>query len=197
MVWRDVRPTGHGPLLLRPPSRSEHGVGDLSPESACAGVIVLKADRPRTPVPGEHLDSQPAPDPLTTHSRGNPESRYRPPVTGEPFDQREPHWRFLAGIEMSPPGQVPRAVRRGKSLQLSCLVPAVGVREPVDNGGQVMPEHLPQPGHDHPLIIRHRSDAEQTTRVGLARTVRTSASHPAEPTASSNAPPGSRRSHPA
>ena len=87
---------------------------------------------------------------------------------------------------MSPPGQVPRAVRRGKSLQLSCLVPAVGVGEPVDNGGQIMTEHLPQPGHDHPLIIRHRMDAERTARVGRARVVGTSESHPAELTAPSS-----------
>lgn len=177
MVWWDVRLAGHGPLLLRPPTRSERGAGNLSPESARAGVVVLKTDRPGTLVPGEHLDSQPAPDALTAHRRGNPECRYRPPVTGEAFDHREPRRRVLARIGMRPPGQVPRAVRRGKSSQLSCLVPAVGVGEPVDNGCQVMPECLPQPGHDRPLIIRHGTDAERTARVGRARTAGTSASH--------------------
>ena len=160
VVWWDMRLAGYGPLLFQPPSRSEHCVGNLSPESARAGVIVLETDRPGAFVPGKHADSQPTTDPLTAHRGGNPESCYRPPVAGKPFDHREPDRRVLASIGMSPPGQVPRPVRRGESLQLSCLVPAVGVREPVDDGGQVMPEHLPQPGHDRPFIIRHRTDAK-------------------------------------
>jgi hypothetical protein len=52
-----------------------------------------------------------------------------------------------------------------------------------------MPEHLPQPGHGHPLIIRHRTDAERTARTDLARTVCTSSSHPAELTAPGQHPP--------
>jgi hypothetical protein len=40
-----------------------------------------------------------------------------------------------------------------------------------------MTERLPQPGHDLPLTIRHRMDAERTARVGRARTVGTSKSH--------------------
>jgi hypothetical protein len=139
---------------------------------------VLKPDRPRTLVPGKHVGSQPAPDPLAAHCRGNPESRYRPPIAGKPLDDREPHWRVLAGIGMGPPGQVPRPVRRGKPLQRSCLVPAIGVREPVDDEGQVMPEHLPEPGHDHPLVIRHGTDGERTPSAGLAGSVCTRASHP-------------------
>jgi hypothetical protein len=49
VVWRDVKSAGRGALLLRPPAWSEHGVGNLSPESACAGVIVLnRMDAERT-----------------------------------------------------------------------------------------------------------------------------------------------------
>lgn len=144
-------------------------------------------------MPGEHLASQPPPDPRTARGGGNPESRYRPLVTGEPFDQREPHRRVLAGNGMRPPGQVPHSVRRGKSSQLSRLVPAVGVREPVDDGGQVMPERLPQPGHDHPLVTRNGANARQTTGAGLAGTVRTSVAHPGDATASGGTRRRSRR----
>jgi hypothetical protein len=44
MVRRDLRLPGHGPLCLRPPARPERYVGCRSPESARAGVVVLKAD---------------------------------------------------------------------------------------------------------------------------------------------------------
>jgi hypothetical protein len=79
---------------------------------------------------------------------------------------------------MRPPGQVSGAVRRGESLQLRSLIAAVGVREPVHHRSQIMPEKLPQPRNDDPLVIRHRADAERAICVGCARTVGSWVSHP-------------------
>jgi hypothetical protein len=55
VIWRYVRFAGHGSLLLGPLPWPEDAVGNGSPESACAGIVVLKADGPGTLVPGQYL----------------------------------------------------------------------------------------------------------------------------------------------
>jgi integrase len=56
MVWLDVGPAGHGPLLLRPPSWPEHGAGNLSSQQVqrVGGQLVrrhTKTDSSEAPLP--------------------------------------------------------------------------------------------------------------------------------------------------